>query len=260
MPSDSRFAVPDARPAGEAAALAQLRHTWSTLGADDPLWAILSRPDMRGGRWDADAFFAAGEREIGAIEGHLAEFGLPRERRRALDFGCGVGRLTRALATRYAQVIGVDIAPSMLAQARRLLEACSNVSFVENAAARLDFLDDASVDLVYSVITLHHNPPALQRAYIDEFLRVLAPGGAAVFQIASGFSSDWRGMVYRTLPNRWLAPLRRRLHRSAVAAELHVLDVRHVHEIAAARGRRVLAALDNDSAGAGFRAQLLFVG
>jgi SAM-dependent methyltransferase len=240
--------------------LSRLRHTWGTLGADDPLWAILSRPDMRGGRWDADAFFAAGETEIGAIEGHLAEFGLPRERRLALDFGCGVGRLTRALAARYAQVIGVDIAPSMLAQAQRLLATCDNVRFVENAAARLEFAADASVDLVYSVITLHHNPPALQRAYIDEFLRVLAPGGVAVFQIATGFSRDWRGFVYRTLPNRWLAPLRRRLHRSSVAAELHVLNARHVHDIAAARGRRVLAAFDSDSAGAGFRAQLFFVG
>jgi len=240
--------------------LERLREVWNELGADDPLWAILSSPDKRGGRWDADEFFAKGEAEIAHIEAHCAPLLRPRERRLAVDFGCGVGRLTRALATRYAQAIGVDISPSMLEQARALNAQIPNVRFVENAAPRLEFLADGSVDFVYSVLTLHHIPAPLQRAYIGEFLRALAPEGLAVFQIASGYSADWRGLAYRLLPNRLLAPLRRRVHDSRVAAELHVLGEADVLALAHARGKQVLHGWDLDSAGAGFRSRLLLVG
>jgi len=240
--------------------LKRLRGVWNELGADDPLWAILSSPDKRGGRWDAEEFFAKGESEIAQIEAHCVPLARPRERRLAVDFGCGVGRLTRALAARYAQAIGVDISPSMVEQARALNAQFPNLRFVENATPRLEFLADGSVDFLYSTLTLHHIPAPLQRAYIGEFLRVLAPEGFAVFQIASGYSNDWRGWVYRLLPNRLLAPLRRRVHASNVAADLHPLPEAHVNAIVAAAGRQVLQAFDINSAGAGFRARLLLVG
>jgi SAM-dependent methyltransferase len=239
--------------------LKRLRQVWNELGADDPLWAILSDPAKRGGRWDDAEFFALGESEIAAIEQYCAALARPRERRLAVDFGCGVGRLTRALASRYTQVIGVDISPKMLEQARSLNAGFTNLRFVENAASRLEFLADASVDFIYSVITLHHIPPSLQRAYISEFVRALAPGGLAVLQIASGYSADWRGWAYRLLPNRLLAPLRRHVHASAVAADLHPLPEAEVATIVSAGGRRIVQSFDIDSAGAGFRSRLLFI-
>jgi SAM-dependent methyltransferase len=240
--------------------LARLRRVWNELGADDPLWAILSRPDMRGGRWDEAVFFATGETEIAAIDAFCVESALPRERGLALDFGCGVGRLTRALAKRYGTAVGVDISQSMIAAARRLNAGIGNIRFVENAAANLDFLAAASVDFVYSAIVLQHMPAALQLAYIDAFLRVLAPGGVAVFQFASAHAHDWRGLVYRLLPNAVLAPLRRLVHGSRVAADMHVLDERRVTTLIAQHGRRVLQAVDTNAAGAGFCARMYFVG
>ena len=240
--------------------LDRLRRVWNELGADDPLWAILSSPDKRGGRWDAEEFFAKGEAEIAHIEGFCAPLQRPGKRSLALDFGCGVGRLTRALASRYAEALGVDISPSMLEQARALNAHIPNVRFVENATERLEFVADRSVDFIYSVITLHHIPTPLQRGYISEFARVLAPDGIAVFQIASGYSNDWRGWAYRLLPNRLLAPLRRRVHASTVAADLHPLPEREVEAIVTAAGRRIVQAFDIDSAGAGFRGRLIFVG
>ena len=251
--SDSPVTAPDSH------ALERLRRTWSVLGEDDPLWAILSDADKRGGRWDVDAFFAAGEGEIAALDTFCSSLMLPASRRLALDFGCGVGRLSRALASRYAQVIGVDISPSMLAQARTLHAHVDNVRFVENATTQLGFIADASVDLIYCVITLHHNPAPLQLAYIGEFLRALAPGGVAVFQVATGYSRDWRGLIYRCVPNRLLAPLRRHVHDSRVAADLHVIDEAQVLALVASAGKRVVAAMDTDSAGRGFRSRLLFV-
>jgi SAM-dependent methyltransferase len=239
--------------------LERLRRVWNELGADDPLWAILSQREKRGGRWDEAEFFAAGEAEVAAIEAMCAGLARPHARRLALDFGCGVGRLTRALASRYTDVVGVDISPSMLDRARALNAHIPNMRFVENVHSRLDFLADASVDFIYSTITLHHIPPALQRAYIGEFARALAPGGVAVFQIVSGYTRDWRGWGYRLLPNRLLAPLRRKVHASSAAADLHPLPEADVDTIVSAAGRRILQAFDINSAGAGFRARLLFV-
>lgn len=240
--------------------LEKLRATWRVLGEEDPLWAILSRPDKRGNRWNVDEFFESGEVEIAAIEQYCASLQRPEHRNVALDFGCGVGRLTRALSSRYANVIGVDISPSMIRRAKELHADLANVRFIENAKPDLSFVDSASVDFVYSVITLHHIPAMLQRTYIAEFMRILSPRGMAVFQIASGYSSDWTGLAYRTMPNWLLAPLRRRVHAIDAAAEMHTLDEDDVAGIAKSAGRCVLLAVDVESAGRGFRGRLLFVG
>ena len=240
--------------------LERLRSTWRVLGEEDPLWAILSRPDKRGNRWNVEEFFESGEAEIAVIDQYCAELRRPANRNVALDFGCGVGRLTRALSSRYATVIGVDISSSMIERAKELHADFKNVRFVENVRPDLRFVDDASVDFIYSVITLHHMPAELQRNYVAEFMRILSPRGLAAFQIASGYSNDARGMAYRVLPNWLLAPVRKRVHAIDVAAEMHTLKESDVAGIAENAGRSVLLAVDVDSAGRGFRGRLLFVG
>ena len=50
----------------------------------------------------------------------LEDLGVTVSRGRALDFGCGAGRLTRALAARFESVVGVDVADAMLDKARAL--------------------------------------------------------------------------------------------------------------------------------------------
>lgn len=241
------------------AELERLRRAWGMLGEDDPLWAILSQPEKRGGGWNPDEFFASGELEISLLHEICAILKLPSERRRALDFGCGVGRLSRALAARYADVIGVDISASMIAHARRLNQAIPNLRFVENATNDLAFVETASVDLLYSVITLQHVAPALQRSYIREFMRVLAPGGLAVFQVAVAHTRDLRGWTHRLIPNRLLNPLRRRRYRSRAAFEMYVLAEGEVRAIVAESGKRVVGAEDFAVTGAGFRGRRFFV-
>src|SRR5207253_1465842 len=83
------------------------------------MWAVLSEPEFSGG--DAQArFFATGEGEVSGSLDVGRELGLPERFERALDFGCGLGRLTRALAERFESVVGVDISARMLAAARGL--------------------------------------------------------------------------------------------------------------------------------------------
>ena len=108
---------------------------------------MLSRPDKRGRRWSVDEFLATGAIEIDSQFSALTAQGLPTHRRRALDFGCGAGRLTRALARHFDEVVGIDVAASMIAKARELNADVDNVEFLENDSVRFGQIDDASIDL-----------------------------------------------------------------------------------------------------------------
>ena len=105
---------------------------------------------------------------------------------RALDFGCGVGRLSQALAEHFQSVVGVDIAESMVERAREFNRFGDHVVYLANATDDLRILDSDSFDFVYSNITLQHIPPEHGKNYIREFLRVLRPGGLALFQVPNG--------------------------------------------------------------------------
>lgn len=164
--------------------LERLSEDWNELAEEDALWAVLAEPGKHGGRWDVDEFLATGEREVAGVLETASGLALPREHGRALDFGCGVGRLTRALATRFDHCVGVDISSEMVERARKLNADRENCEFVVNVAADLSRFEDASFDFVYSSKVLQHLPSGkLARDYVSEFVRVVKPGGLVVFQL-----------------------------------------------------------------------------
>ena len=163
-----------------------LKRHWEAFGRDDPLWAVLTEASRIGGRWDLDEFLERGESDVGACLAELDELGVRFERGRALDFGCGVGRLTQALAERFERCDGVDIAESMIEEARRINRHGDRCRYYVNDAPNLGLFSGASFDFVLSFIVLQHMEPRYSKAYIREFIRVLRPGGVAVFQLPSG--------------------------------------------------------------------------
>ena len=167
-----------------ARALKSLRRSWGHFGARDPFWAALTTDGKRG-RWSAEEFFLSGEQEIASVLERARALGLEAPRRRALDFGCGPGRLTQALALHFEAVDGVDIAPSMIEHARELNRHPDRCRYVLNQADDLRCFADGSFTFIYSVLVLQHMPPELSRGYISEFLRLLAPSGLLVFQVPS---------------------------------------------------------------------------
>jgi len=160
----------------------QLRRHWNELARRDPFWAVLTESDKLGNRWATPEFYATGvaevDRDLARIRGLAPAMRLGS----ALDFGCGAGRLTQALARHVERVTGVDISERMVALAR---QHCSDerVCFVQNVRPDLKVFACRSFDLVYSRITLQHIAPRYTRRYLREFIRVLGAGGVMSVQI-----------------------------------------------------------------------------
>ena len=177
--------VPSAADMGYGMKLGDLRRTWEALGETDPFWAILTDPSKKNNRWDPQEFFASGEAEIDCLMDSIAALPVPVKRGAALDFGCGVGRLTQALCRHFERCIGVDIASSMIRLAQEHNRFGDRCQYLVNEAGDLRMFGDGCFDFIYSNIVLQHIPPEYSARYIRDFIRVLSAAGLAVFQVPS---------------------------------------------------------------------------
>jgi SAM-dependent methyltransferase len=149
------------------------------------MWAALTDPEKAGRRWVSEEFLQHGRDEVDEYFARLDRLGLEVRPSRALDFGCGPGRLTCALLTRFREVDAVDISPAMIARARGLVPADAPVTFHQNETAALDMFPSGHFSFVLSVLVLQHVPPRYSKRYLAEIVRVLEPGGVAVVQVPS---------------------------------------------------------------------------
>jgi SAM-dependent methyltransferase len=154
---------------------------WDARAREDALYFIDSTRAY--GDDDVESFWADGER---TIDGILELVGARlRSGDVVLDLGCGVGRLTRALAQRTAHVHALDVSSEMLERARELNAQLTNVSWHHGDGTTLHPLEDASVDVALSHVVFQHIPdPQITLGYVAELGRVLRPGGWTAFQIS----------------------------------------------------------------------------
>ncbi len=165
--------------------LKELQKHWNQFGKRDPLWAIITWDDKKGNKWNPDEFFGTGKQEIKDVMEYVKKLGLLPQRGRALDFGCGVGRLTQALANYFEEVVGIDIAPSMIKLAKRYNRFGGRCIYYLNGADNLRLFSDQEFHFIYTNIVLQHMRPDYAKSYIKEFLRVLKPQGVLIFQLPS---------------------------------------------------------------------------
>jgi SAM-dependent methyltransferase len=170
---------------------------WEILAKKDPRWASCTRGKLHYS-WQLKDFLATGEEELSWVMQVAAENAIqPHRKELAVDFGCGPGRLIGALKSRFARVVGVDVSPTMLTEARRV-----------HREDRVDFtlstndLDQGSVDFIYSSFVLQHLTQAKTQESLREFARLLNTGGLLVFQYPIGPGLTLPGVLYRVLPLR----------------------------------------------------------
>jgi SAM-dependent methyltransferase len=240
--------------------LDDVRATWENIARDDPFWAVLTWEGTEHGKWDVEEFFAQGEREVDTFLTEARAVQASPSFGDALDFGCGVGRLSRALAKRFTTVTGVDVSGPMVDQANRLVASeHPNCRFIINAQQRLPFPTD-SFDFVLTNIVLQHMPPRLAKGYVREFLRVVRPTGVAIFQIPSENRrrSTSHTRVVRTamnaLPSQWREEIYR--HRGAKVLRhlpMHGIPRAKMLHFVERHGGRVVACIEDEAGGPNWR-------
>lgn len=150
---------------------------WTLLGEREPYFAVLS--DERYLRRNLtpeilEQFWRSGIDEMAIFAGVVDQFFGRFPRGSGLDFGCGVGRLTHGMAALCEQVVGLDVSPTMLAEARR--HPRDNITFV-------DHLGDQTFDWVSSHIVFQHIPPQRGYALFEDLLKRVNPGGAITLHV-----------------------------------------------------------------------------
>ena len=214
---------------------------WDRLAAADAMWTVLSDPSKLGGKWNVEEFFATGStivERISSFEG----MGFHIKRAAAIDFGCGIGRVSRWLANCFSHVVGVDISPKMLELAESHNAQRFPITFVRGNETNIP-LATSSADFVHSVIVLQHIPRFLQELYLREFARLVRPGGYIYFQLPS-HPVYVKETSFRTICNTPSGP---------AAIEIHTFPRAAVEVFLRSTDCEVLSVLEDGSCGPGIK-------
>jgi SAM-dependent methyltransferase len=233
----------------------QVRRHWDLFARKDPFWAVLTTPGNEANRWKIEEFFASGQKEVDAALAAIRPRLPTMARRHALDFGCGVGRISQALARHFDRVTGVDISAEMLVQAARHNRHGDRVDYQHNPVEHLGRFADGSFDLVFSVITLQHMAPEYSRRYIAEFMRICAPGGAVYFQLTAGLARSAPARRRSWYPPTVAKNVWRRINAFLAlypAMEMNSLPASEVAAIVRAAGGEIIWVDDSHGAGTAF--------
>jgi SAM-dependent methyltransferase len=222
--------------------------SWESNAKADALYSILGT-DRNHDAWDKKNFFEAGTEEISSVFRFMENTGVRiANLGRFMDFGCGVGRNTRALMSMFQSGLGVDISALMIEDAVQYAKDDKRQArYVVNKEPNLAFVADRSIDFVYCHIVLQHNPAPLQQAYIAEFLRILSPGGVAAFQIPTGYHTrNALEAIKRSIPPH-VKVFVRRLTGDPMRSEMHVLPASKIADICRKANATILASPHTNS-------------
>jgi len=209
--------------------------SWVHLGESEPHWSVITAEQYKSARIGdtENAFYASGKVDAALIKAFFERNNQSLEHLKScLEFGCGVGRATSAIAGLVPHVFAIDVSAPHLRLARAWLEknGISNVTLVQ-----LTKLEDVTklpeFDLIYSTIVFQHNPPPVMLYLLETLFSKLARGGYALFQVPTyraGYEFVWDeylngrtpGMEMHVLPQSVIFDLFRR----------HEMDVIEVQE------------------------------
>jgi SAM-dependent methyltransferase len=184
------------------AGASRTRTQWEGFAQQDPTLYILGHGEAR----SPEEFLESGREIVDSVVQYLGE---DRLGGRMLEIGCGLGRTVQAFAPHFDEVVGVDISPTMVEQARQL-HPPANVRFSTISGADISDFGDDHFDFVFSFVVFQHvNDGAVISGLLRDIARAMKPGGAALLQ----FDTRPKTLPVRiafALPDRALPPLHRR--------------------------------------------------
>lgn len=161
---------------------------WKKIGTKDPYFGVLTHPEYRSGQLDEEAkeaFYQSGDKHINNVLGNFRKVwpNIDFYKGKALDFGCGTGRLSLALSKHFEEVLGVDVSSGMLTQANENKKArnVTNVIFKE-VADKAPFLSE-TFDYIHTTMVFQHIHPENGLPILDHLLEHLNAGGKAFIQV-----------------------------------------------------------------------------
>lgn len=176
-----------------------MRADWNQRAREDAHYYVAF-----GGRdQDEASFLATAADVLRSIEAQLKRLPANANRRawRALEIGCGPGRLVKPLSRHFGEIHGVDVSDEMIRLARERLADIPHAHFhATNGASLAQFAND-SFDFIYSYAVFQHIPSRdVVLEYMRETARVLKPGGVFHGQFNglphSGDLNTWSGIVF----------------------------------------------------------------
>lgn len=167
--------------------LKHIESVWTEYGVTEPHWSVVSTSAFKAKVIDQNlkAFHGSGRNEFINLKRLLDRTHIdPASLKVALEYGCGVGRVTRWLAELFPKVYGVDISVNHLKLAQSYFdqESVANIETIPITSAQA--IDDLpNYDFLYSKIVLQHNPPPVIYLILNRLCEKLNSGGAGVLQI-----------------------------------------------------------------------------
>jgi SAM-dependent methyltransferase len=179
--------------------LLRIKQDWEDLAYMDGV--SFAKPHRTGRPWSLDEFFADGRKNLADDLQLLANAKIVVDQGAALDFGCGPGRVTQALATMFSPCYGVDLSAEMVNLAEEHNAHGERCRYLVNSREDLQIFENGAFAFAYSNNVLQHVPPPIIERYISELIRVLIPRGVLLLQMPIGSTlTDDRSARLRKLP------------------------------------------------------------
>lgn len=159
-----------------------LKKVWNTYGKNEPYWSVLTNNKYfsLSIKNNYDNFFETGKNTIKTFENILQKYNYTLKDKIILDFGCGVGRLTKACLNYSSNVYGMDISEEHLKIANKNVKSAKFYKVInENTLPQLN----NKPEVIISLITLQHNSPKLIKKFLINLLKLLQDNGIALIQI-----------------------------------------------------------------------------
>jgi spore maturation protein CgeB len=141
---------------------------------------------MSDGYLNDEAMWSSGERDYSFLLGEVNN----KSQKTLLEIGSGVGRILRAAAKDFKDVVGYDVAPEAQKKAEELLRGVNNIKLITGDGFSLSTVEDKSIDVVASFAALSSMPTAAIASYLLEANRVLKEQGEIYLQLYVGVSQS----------------------------------------------------------------------